>query len=187
MEELISNYFEIPFKNFCAAAFLSNAVVAGSAPLYALTRSFEFDGDLDVWFDTCNDDDRSNVLEGELMRHGYERASANVVNDLCTVKYAKSETGQKISRIETFTNYHGNKRIQFIFVKEPVEDVIRSFDLTCCACWWDCKDWPDTAAIQGIYLAETLDLKFRSLREHPSNEELNRIEKYRRRGFTLIN
>ena len=100
------------------------------------------------------------------------------------VTYTSFKTfDKKIETVGTFVNDEG-KKVQFIFTSCKIMEIIRSFDLSICACWSmfeNCKyefyflDYENTKKKLMYYISSSC-----------TERETKRLQKYIDRGYSLI-
>ena len=180
MQTLLSSYFPYaPFRDLLAEV---GGVIAGSAALAAYLTEHNVPSfvpaDLDIWIrgaPRTNKQIGISVLwrvQNHLERQGYYLTHYHHDCD-----YASADVTEIISMAK------GTHRLQLIgTVKNPVEYITESFDLSACITWWD----PTTEEIETLYPADTQRkiIYLMHTSEEPRHHE--RVQKYVERGFRVL-
>lgn len=191
--EAIFKLFNIPTDEITEVARNTESIIAGSAPLCALVGGKWDPSDLDIWYyDACDLTDASydklkNVfkLYTELLtKYGYKLYEKEEPSYMYTT--TSSSFGKSVKRVNRFYNGEIQKSVQLIITREPVTTVVKAFDLSCCATWWDPRSSDDsTKMIQTYDSNTTLAGIMYSMSDSMTEREKERINKYKIRGFTL--
>lgn len=198
MESLLKS-FDLPYTDFANMVHDSRGIVAGGAALYAYLHPTgtgpNFTGDIDVWIQTENQVSKSSFApKGDIIaattnsmteyawtsfldKYGYKYKDGFADNS-----YSVDRFSNIIRRVLSFENTKG-KKVQVILTFAPVSDVCKTFDFSVCATWWN-----------GCGSVKTLDPENTSRRYiYPlidktafTKREIDRLEKYRKRGFTVF-
>ncbi len=175
-----------------------SGAIAGSAALSALTSKFEPD-DIDIWVysDYYRNGpppqrhiDALKSFKDFLELHGYEDITAITPQAITAAYYAKQRENNKAykigplsrmtSHIQWFYSHARQKSIQVIHTFAPVSEVVKQFDLSICATWWDGIN------IHSLHMSSTLSGFMFRLRDPKNQKELHeRLDKYKARGFIL--
>lgn len=193
MESLLTSY-GLPFDEFRRLTVESNALVAGSAALAlylqqeGIAPGFE-PSDLDIWVEETHDTWFSTGRVRELantttftlflVKHGYDLTTKfdSTINE----HYYSTMTN--IKHIFHFVNRHG-KEVQLISVRDDnlIQYIQHHFDLTACISWWNaienvfCTAYPGFTCRKEVHILQGFAKEERTLQ---------RIEKYKARGFTI--
>lgn len=192
MEALIESY-RLPFAPFRELIKSTNSLVAGSAALalYLQQNGIEpgfVPGDIDIW---AEDTLELIAARGAYCQHGnlYLFSNFLIQNGFnVTIQYEPKETDYEnfhnIAHILSFINREG-KSIQLILLREKniFNYIYNNFDLSPCITWWNSgvntfdTMWPEETLRKEMYYYPTREINAR---------EIERIEKYKERGFRLI-
>lgn len=196
MEAFLASY-GIAFQEFRELMSHTRGVVAGSAPLSLFLAQEGLDPgfhptDLDIW---VHDNQTTYHSTGAVHRSSNLLLYTEFLNDNgFTVKrqFEPRESDDydnlhHISRILFFYNDAG-KMVQVIFLKvaKLYKYILENFDLSICMTWWDAKTdrfetmWPHETPRKEMY-----HYPIKS-GEHGAFRESARINKYKARGFTLL-
>lgn len=193
MEAFLESY-RIPFAPFQELVNATNSLVAGSAALALYLQQHGVDpgftpGDMDIW---AEDTQELVAARGAYQQHGNLYLFSNFliqngfnVTMKCDPRETDYENLHRITHILSFVNRDG-KTIQLILLQEKnlfhyIQD---NFDLTPCMTWWN----SDNNTFETTLESETLrkDMCFYPTRDI-TEREVERIEKYKARGFRLVN
>lgn len=155
-----------------------DAVVAGSFPLWYVLgcpSNWKFD-DIDVWMSSYfeskvktnfpNKYEMLNVKDSEIEETNESKDDENILDE-----YNNSMT---------FT--YNKQKIHIIFHKKTIQNIISKFDIDICKCLYDGRN------IRIGCSEERLRKKLFEISENDHGEEIRRkrVEKYKNRGFKLI-
>jgi hypothetical protein len=193
MEAFLESY-RIPFAPFQELVNATNSLVAGSAALALYLQQHGVDpgftpGDMDIW---AEDTQELVGAAGAYQQHGNLYLFSNFliqngfnVTMKCDPRETDYENLHSITHILSFVNREG-KTIQLILLQQKnlfhyIQD---NFDLTPCMTWWN----SDNNTFETTLERETLrkDMCFYPTRDI-TEREMERIEKYKARGFRLVN
>jgi len=188
MRSFISSY-HLPFTGFHQLLTTSNALVAGSSALALyLTQEGVAPGfepnDMDIWMEDTHSifmenghiNQQSNIMRFTqfLLTHGYN----------ISTKY-ETESYENIRGVYSFLHPTGREiQLVVIHMKDVVEYVKTSFDLSVCATWWNAH----TDRFETLSPETTLQRKMHTIPcKNVDVEKLrSRIQKYTHRGFIMI-
>lgn len=196
MQAFLASY-GISFEGFRALIDKTRGVVAGSAPLALFLAQEGIDAgfspsDLDIW---VHDNETSYVSPGVVNRHSNLHLYTELLNDngfavkrqFVPMESEEYENLHHITRILFF--YKGDKMVQVIFlnVSKLYRYILENFDLSVCMTWWNAR----TDRFETMWPLET---PRKEMYRYPmKSERLNavvrgsaRVEKYKARGFTLL-
>jgi hypothetical protein len=192
MEAFIESY-RLPFAPFQELVQSTNSLVAGSAALALYLQQHGVDpgftpGDMDIW---AEDTHELVAARGAYQQHGNLYLFSNFliqngfnVTMKCDPKETDYETFHNIRHILSFINREG-KTIQLILVQQKniLHYIQDNFDLSPCISWWNSGN----NTFETLWEKETLrkDMMY-CLTQEISGREIERIEKYKERGFRLI-
>jgi len=191
MESFVTSY-GLPFAAFQELLQTTNSVVAGSAALALYLAENGIDpgyepGDMDIWVE---DTQQLVAARGNYVQYGNLYLFTNFLiknNFNLSTKFEPKEdyeTLHNITNILSFVNREG-KEIQVIMMKEcDIHNYIfHNFDLTPCMTWWNARE----NVFESMWPGETLQKEMYYQLSHEMNErEIARIEKYKERGFQLL-
>jgi len=192
MEAFITSY-GLPFAPFQELLQTTNSMVAGSAALALYLKQHGIDpgfepGDMDIWVE---DTQQLVAARGAYVQHGNVYLFTNflIQNGFnVTSKFEpKEESYEKlnlITQIFSFVNREG-KEIQVILMKERdiCQYIYHYFDLSACVTWWNARD----NLFETMCPEETLRKEmYYQLSNEITERETARIEKYKSRGFRLL-
>ena len=192
MENFIESY-HLPFGPFQELVKSANCLVAGSAALALYLKQYGIEpgftpGDMDIW---AEDTQELVASRGTYEQHGNLYLFSNFliqngfnVTMKCDPKENDYENFHNITHILSFINRDG-KKIQLILLRETniFNYIYDNFDLSPCMSWWNSYN----NTFQTLWPEETLrkDMYYYSTREI-TGREIERIEKYKERGFRLV-
>ena len=192
MEAFIESY-RLPFAPFQELINATNSLVAGSAALALYLQQHGVDpgfapGDMDIW---AEDTQELVAARGAYRQHGNLYLFSNFliqngfnVTMKCDPKETDYENFHNITHILSFINREG-KTIQLILLRATnlFHYIHDNFDLSPCMTWWN----SDNNTFETLWERETLrkDMMY-CLTRDISGREIERIEKYKERGFRLI-
>lgn len=195
MQNLLKQ-FNLPYSKFESLLVDSHGMVAGGAALYAYLHPHDsgptFTGDIDIWIHTENRASGGEPVSSDISA-AFNRLIMHAWNEFLSkygYKYTEPSSGahmeyrhmdHTIHKILRFNDSKDHK-IQIILTYIPTRDVCKTFDLSVCATWWTGGDKistldPENTAARCAYPLRP---------KHPSSRETERIEKYRKRGFTVF-
>lgn len=193
MQSFIESY-GLPFQGFRQLLTETNSLVAGSAALALYLKQEGVDpgftpSDLDIWVeethDTWHANGRVDVLANStkftifLVKHGYNLTTKfdSSINDNY---YAKMSD---VKHIFSFIN-DDHKEIQVIMLRcqNLVSYIQHYFDLTACISWWVARDNVFRNSFPGLTCKREIHVLPNFAKEERT---LARVEKYKKRGFTV--
>jgi hypothetical protein len=186
--ESIFTSFGIPTEELRTVLNAVGGVVAGSAVLASVTGNFT-PNDVDIWVYTDRGDDEPSMfirrastllMRYFMLSHGYEERERNPAATIKKEGYSEGRLKTMVRKIQHFQKKDG-KTIQVIHTKQPLTEVIKSFDISICQTWWSPKD----NKVHSIYPNDILTKSFYfNGTDLPTAREVERIEKYKNRMFT---
>jgi hypothetical protein len=186
MEAFLASY-GIAFQEFRALLERTRGVVAGSAPLALFLAQEGIEpgfspSDLDIW---VHDNETSYVSTGIYNNlHLYTellRDNGFVVER----QFEPQEDYDNLHHITRILFFHkGDKTVQVIFldVSKLYRYILEHFDLSACMTWWNAK----TDRFETMWPLETPRKEMYHYPLGPRARESARIDKYKARGFTLL-
>ena len=181
MEAFLASY-GIAFQEFRALLERTHGVVAGSAPLALFLAQEGIEpgfspSDLDIW---VHDKASHSNLYTELLRdNGF----------VVKRQFEPQEDYDNLHHITRILFFHkGDKMVQVIFLKvdKLYRYILEHFDLSVCMTWWNAK----TDRFETMWPLET---PRKEMYHYPIGgqravipRESARIDKYKARGFTLV-
>ena len=180
MEAFLASY-GIAFHEFRALMTQTRGVVAGSAPLALFLAQEGIEpgfspSDLDIWVHD-NEGIYNNLhLYTEFMReHGF----------VMKRQFEPQEDYDNLHHITRILFFHkGDKTVQVIFldVSKLYRYILEHFDLSVCMTWWNAT----TDRFETMWPLETPRKEMYHYPLGPRARESARIDKYKARGFTLL-
>src|SRR3990167_8260926 len=181
MKEFFS-HFGIDYSLVSQYLRETTSVIAGSSVLQVFIGEFFKDADLDIYVPVQH----INVWKENLLQMGYEERSAYY-----STPYKQSFLFQNgIKQVVTFKHpkiedKHRNIQLMSVRKKTNPVEVIKTFDLSFCQCWYDGSSFyandPDVASTKSGYLAYNYAEKLFD----GSWIMTKRVTKYHNRGFII--
>ena len=182
-KELIESY-NINFNEFKKIITKVGALITGSFALAGFLQQEGIDigyepNDMDIFVSPLELDKLFSFIE----TYGYKKFEQNVDDYVSFNKVDNYCCVHGIDHIVSFRN-DNNKKIQVIVVKSDniKEYINKNFDLSVCISWWNVDNdtfdtlVPELTKKKEMYVNTPLTKKL-----------LTRIEKYKQRGFTIVN
>ena len=190
MEPFLSSY-HLPFHDFQALLCSTNSVVAGSCALALYLKQGGVDPgfvprDMDIWIeDTPMQVSTQGAIHQYSNHHMFlDLLLKNGFYTFSTFEPHSYDSLHGITRILSLRNRE-KQEIQLIFlnVSDLYHYILHNFDLSICMCWWNADHnlfecmWPEDTMNKEMY--------YYPARDHTTREG-TRIDKYKARGFTLL-
>lgn len=168
---------------------ITDAVIAGSAALYEYmiesNKNLEWEpNDIDIWIKKTDKIDLYKpIYETIICSFGYEMIESNMY-------MMRNYKDLKVDNIISFHKKDNFKKIQLIIHNyENTEEILKSFDISCCAIAWsptkNLMTLPNALADINKMEANIMQ-DYTELLDKTNNERaISRINKYKKRGFKV--
>jgi hypothetical protein len=210
MQALIESY-GLESSIFLQLLESNNAIISGSSVLSVYLDNMFVPNDIDIWI---NLDKKCTEHLFQTYKEIYDEISINFFNFLWKSGFEEKELiksspeintedikiknnnnyqnisvgGNKIYKVIEFVSEDSYKKIQLVFIKniDPIIFINKYFDLSVCKTWYNPKtnniETSDIENTSNKLMYTSYDCSYEDL--HRKNKD--RIEKYKNRGFKLI-
>jgi len=196
MQALIESY-GLNFEDLRSIMVKYRAIASGSSVLSVYTDNSFTPNDIDIWVRLPGKSlDYIFPIYKDLLkyfaRHGFDDEEINKKENVNEVgRYAASIPNglNRIIKVIEFKNPDKTKKVQFILLHgcTPIDFIKTNFDISVCQTWWD----PEKNVIDSVDPYHTKKMKMYITYDKPLDKlhikNKERVEKYKSRGFELIN